>query len=125
MGFSQTETTHHFMLTRDGGFIQVEVNDAKDSENLNNIRQHLAHIARMFAEGDFDTPMLVHDRAPSGVAVMQRLKAEIKYAYEETEHGARVWLTTANAEALDAIHEFLRFQITDHKTGDPLEVSDR
>ena len=34
MGFSQTARTHHFRLTRDGGFIQVEVNDAADAENL-------------------------------------------------------------------------------------------
>jgi hypothetical protein len=24
---------------------------------------------------------------------------------------------------VNAVHEFLRFQITDHKTGDPLEVT--
>jgi hypothetical protein len=29
----------------------------------------------------------------------------------------------AHARALLAVHEFLRFQITDHKTGDPLTVS--
>src|SRR5947209_16925043 len=66
MGFSQTATTHHFILTRDGGFIQVEVNDTKDAENRDLIRQHLSHVARAFAEGDFDTPMFVHDRVPPG-----------------------------------------------------------
>jgi hypothetical protein len=33
-----------------------------------------------------------------------------------------VSIKTANAEALAAVHEFLRFQIEDHQTGDPLEV---
>lgn len=28
-------------------------------------------------------------------------------------------ITTANPKALKAIHEFLRFQIEDHRTGDP------
>lgn len=122
MGFSQTATTHHFKLTREGGFIQVEVNDPKDTDNLNSIRQHLAHIARMFAEGDFRTPMLVHDRMPPGVSVMERMKADIKYAYEETERGGRVRIETASAVALAAVHEFLRFQIEDHQTGDSTEV---
>ena len=125
MGFSQTATTHHFILTRDGGLIQVEVNDPKDAENLSSIRQHLAHIARMFAGGDFDTPMIVHDREPEGVPAMRRLRAGIKYAFEQTERGGRVRITATDAEARAAVHEFLRFQIKDHQTGDPLEVNDR
>ena len=122
MGFSQTETTHHFILTRDGGLIQVEVKDPADAANRDRIRQHLAHIAQMFAAGDFDTPMLVHARTPPGVPTMSRLKAEIVYAYEETEWGGRVRITAKSAEALAAVQEFLRFQIEDHQTGDPTEI---
>jgi hypothetical protein len=125
MGFSQTRTTHHFILKPDGGVIQVEASDPKDSESHEQIRQHLAHIARAFAAGDFETPALVHGRVPPGVPAMRRLKSEINYVYEETEGGGRVRIKTKNAEALAAIHDFLRFQITDHQTGDPLEVNDR
>jgi hypothetical protein len=53
---------------------------------------------------------------------MQRLKTEIKYEFEKMEGGGRVRITTQNAEALKAIHEFLRFQIKEHETGDPLEM---
>lgn len=122
MGFSQSETTHHFILNADGGVIQVEVKDPNDASSREQIRRHLAHVARAFAAGDFDTPMLVHARVPPGVPAMRRLKSEIGYAYEETERGARVRIKTKNAEALAAVHDFLRFQITDHETGDPLEV---
>ena len=118
MGFSQTETAHHFRLTRDGGLIQVEARDPADAANRDRIRQHLARVARMFAAGDFDTPLLVHARTPPGAAAMSRLKAEIVYAYEETERGGRVRITAKSAEALAAVHEFLRFQIEDHQTGD-------
>ena len=118
MGFSQTETAHHFILTRDGGHIQVEAKDPADAANRDRIRQHLAHIARMFAEGNFDTPMLVHARTVPGTSLMSRLKAEIVYVFEETERGGRVRITAKSAEALAAVHEFLRFQIEDHQTGD-------
>src|SRR5215210_2878657 len=77
MGFSQTETAHHFLLTRDGGVIQVEAKDAADAANRDRVRQHLAHVARMFADGDFETPMLVHARTPPGADAMSRLKADI------------------------------------------------
>ncbi|MFL6229249.1 MAG: hypothetical protein ACJ741_10760 [Pyrinomonadaceae bacterium] len=122
MGFSQTATTHHFLLMSDGGAIQVEVNDAKDAANRDQIREHLMHITEMFAAGNFETPMFVHGQVPPGVAVMQKLKAEIGYKYEETDTGARVRVSTRNREALNAVQDFLRFQIKEHRTGDPLEV---
>ncbi len=118
MGFSQTETAHHFLLTRDGGLIEVEVKDAADGSNRERIRRHLAHVARMFAAGDFDTPALVHARAVPGTQTMSRLKSEITYAYEETERGGRIRITAKSAEALAAVQDFLRFQIEDHRTGD-------
>jgi hypothetical protein len=122
MGFDHQKTTHHFLLYADGGAIEVTANDGNDKESRDQIRKHLGHIAGMFAEGNFKAPMLIHEQVPPGVPVMQRLKAEIKYDYEETERGARVRIRTADAEALSAVHEFLRFQIKDHETGDPTEV---
>ncbi|HKY04808.1 MAG TPA: hypothetical protein VJQ56_07960 [Blastocatellia bacterium] len=123
MGFSHTKTTHHFRLFRDGGAIEVEANDPKDAASRDRIRQHLAHIAQAFANGDFAIPEEVHNQVPPGAAAMNRLKEAVKYSFEETERGGRVRISTANAEALSGIHEFLRFQIKDHRTGDPLEVS--
>jgi hypothetical protein len=123
MGFSQSKTTHHFLLKRDGGSIEVEANETADQASSEQIRQHLARIAQMFAEGDFNVPMFVHAQNPPGVPAMKRLRAEIKYEFEKTERGGRVRLRTGNAEALAAIHDFLRFQIEEHRTGDPLEVN--
>jgi len=119
MGFSQTATTHHFLIMKDGGAIQVEVNDPKDTENRDKIRMHLAEIAKEFQDGIFTTPFAVHSQVPPGVPVMDELKAEIKYTYEETDHGARVRITTTDPKALAAIHDFLKFQIEEHQTGDP------
>ena len=121
MGFSQTATTHHFLLREDGGAIQVEVNDMKDTENRDKIRQHLAMIAKQFQKGVFTTPFAVHGVVPPGVPEMDRLKREITYSYEQTDGGARVVISTSNKNALAAVQSFIRFQITEHKTGDPLK----
>jgi hypothetical protein len=94
MGFSQEKTTHHFYLTKTGGVIQVEANDPKDTVSRDQIRQHLRHIAVMFAEGNFDIPMFVHDQVPPGVPAMQKLKSAISYKYEEVERGGRVLIST-------------------------------
>jgi hypothetical protein len=51
---------------------------------------------------------------------MTRLKSSLDYAAENLPSGGRVHITTANSEALNAVHDFLRFQIQEHKTGDSL-----
>jgi hypothetical protein len=122
MGFSQTATTHHFLLNPNGGVIQVEVKDSADATNLNEAKRHLEHIAKAFQTGDFDIPMFVHDTVPPGVPEMKRLRKDIQYSFEETPNGGRVVISSANKEALEAIHRFLRFQIEEHKTGDPMDV---
>jgi hypothetical protein len=122
MGFSQTKTTHHFSLTQDGGVIQVSANDPKDAVSQGQIRMHLPHIASAFASGDFADPMEVHGQTPPGVPMMKRLKAQIQYKFEATDTGGRVLIRSNNAEAILAIHDFLRFQIREHHTGDSLKI---
>jgi hypothetical protein len=122
MGFSHEKTTHHFRLYPDGGAIEVTANDPKDAESRSQIQMHLAHITTKFSDGDFEAPMLIHDQVPPGVPVLQRLKHEVRWHFEKSAHGGRVAITTRNPEALQAIHEFLRFQISDHQTGDVTAV---
>ena len=76
----------------------------------------------MFSEGEFDAPMLIHEKVAPGVPVMKELKAAIRYDFQPTERGGSVLLSTKNARALEAVHQFLRFQIEDHKTGDSTKV---
>jgi len=124
MGFSHEKTTHHFWLHADGGAIQVDADSEADADSRERIQSHLAHIAVRFAEGDFALPMQVHSVTPPGADTMSRLRARIHYTYEPSPTGGRVQIRTDDPEALAAIHDFLRFQITDHQTGDPLEVTE-
>lgn len=123
MGFSHEKTTHHFILLKDGGAIQVSVNDPKDDASREHIRMHLSHAAEMFSAGNFNVPMFIHDTTPPGVPTMTKLHSEIHYRYEETDTGGKVVIDSANPKAVKAVHEFLRFQIAEHKTGDPIEVT--
>jgi len=123
MGFPHDKTTHHFRLYADGGAIEITADDSKDSANIQPIRSHLAHIVSMFSKGDFALPMFIHDRVPPGVAVMKEKRSDISYSFEELPAGGRVRIKTADADALKAVHEFLRFQIEDHRTGDTTEIS--
>ena len=122
MGFPHDKTTHHFRLYSDGGAIEVTVNDTKDSQNMQAIRSHLTRIATMFSNGEFSIPMFVHDQVPPGVPVMKEKRAELSYNFEELPSGGRVRIKTTNPDAPKAVHDFLRFQIEDHHTGDTTEI---
>jgi hypothetical protein len=122
MGFSHLKTTHHFRLSSSGGSIEVQTTDPGDRTSRDQIRAHLQKITAAFKKGDFSSPMMTHSRIPPGVPTMQRLKGDIGYKYAETKTGGKVLISTANSDALKAVHEFLRFQITDHRTGDPMAI---
>jgi hypothetical protein len=120
MGFDQTATTHHFRLTAQGGDIEVTANDASDAASIGQIRTHLQQVARMFSAGNFTAPMLIHAKEPPGVKTMKRAGDRIRYGFQEIERGGTVTIATASPKLRAAVQEFLRFQIKDHKTGDPV-----
>jgi hypothetical protein len=122
MGFSHEKTSHHFQLKAGGGLIEVEAKDAGDTKSRGQIRSHLRHIAQKFASGDFTAPMLIHAKTPPGVPVMKQLRSTTTYESEAIERSGRVRVITSNAKALAAVHEFLRIQLSDHRTGDSGEV---
>ena len=80
----------------------------------------------MFGSGDFDVPMLVHEAKDiPGTAVLSARKESISYRYRETPEGGRVEIVTSDPETLKALHEFLRYQIQEHHTGDKGTVEQR
>jgi hypothetical protein len=122
MGFDQTTTTHHFLLSKNGGAVQVSANDAKDTTAIHQIRTHLQEQVKKFRAGDFSAPQHTHGVTPPGVAGMKLYASKIMYRYEPMLLGGRLNITTQDRNALSAIHDFLRFQIKDHQTGDPTTV---
>src|SRR6266705_4594998 len=94
MGFAQGKTTHHFLLRKDGGAIQVTTNSAGNKASKDEIQMHLHHIAQAFKSGEFNIPMFVHDQTPPGVATMTKLKDQIKYKYEAADNGGQVVISS-------------------------------
>jgi len=123
MGFDQAVTTHHFRLSATGGTIEVGVKNQADETNRAAIREHLKGIAAQFAVGDFEKPFATHGERPDGVADMVERRGDISYTFELLPDGGQVRIETADRKALDAVHRFLRYQIREHKTGDPLTVA--
>lgn len=112
---------HHFLLSTDGGVIRLEVKDATQTAARDRVRAHLKEIARSFSAGDFSMPARIHDQVPPGVEGMTARRGAIHYTFSETPRGGTVTIATADAAAIAAVHDFLRFQISDHGTGDPVQ----
>jgi hypothetical protein len=122
MGFSHETTAHHFALLSDGGIIEVDIKADQDDATRDQIRSHLTHIAAMFNANDFDVPMFIHDTVPPGVTTMKEKHDAITYTFQPTDRGGQVRITTHDPTALKAVHDFLNFQIVDHRTADTTGV---
>jgi hypothetical protein len=90
-----------------------------DEAVITAVRSHLRFISADFARGDFNKPFQTHGEIPPGVPEMQKGRLKITYRYEDLPQGGAVRIDTKDPQALDAVHTFLRYQITEHKTGDP------
>ena len=82
----------------------------------------LAENGLMSAAGDFSIPMFIHATVPPGVETMKRLSKKVSYLVQNTDQGAEIRIIADDPETIQAVHNFLKFQIEDHRTGDPLKV---
>jgi hypothetical protein len=122
MGFDQEKTRHHFRLTATGGAIEVIVLDRADQALREQVRAHLKEVAVDFAAGRFAKPLATHGELPPGARTMEVRRNRITYTYEAMPDGGRVLIATADRRAKSAVHDFLRYQIREHVTGDSTAI---
>jgi len=53
---------------------------------------------------------------------MKARRNEISYRFDSIPSGGKVVINTEDPKALHAVHEYLQYQIREHKTGDSVEV---
>ena len=116
MGVDQHTSTHRFDDLPDGGRIELQ-RDQDDPADVAQIREHLQHITRAFAAGDFSDPAFVHHHDMPGTGVMMWKKAVITYTYAPLPRGGEVRIRTRDPEAIRAIHEFMAAQRGEHRAG--------
>jgi hypothetical protein len=116
MGVDQYTSRHRFEVLADGGRIELQRIE-EDSAGTDTIRRHLREIAAAFKAGDFSTPGFVHWKEVPGVPVMTERRGAISYGYRDLPRGGELRITSKDSLAVKAIHEFLAFQNSDHRTG--------
>ena len=117
MRVDQYTSQHVFEPLPDGGRIVLQRKE-KDPGGEQTIRAHMRTIAAAFSRGDFALPGFVHAMTDvPGTATMKRLHDEVTYTPRDIAGGGEVRISTKNAEAIAAIHDFLAFQRMDHRAG--------
>ncbi|MFL5482955.1 MAG: hypothetical protein ACJ8AK_12310 [Gemmatimonadaceae bacterium] len=121
MGVDQYTSQHVFEPLPTGGRIVLQRKEA-DSAGEAVIREHMRTIAKAFAAGDFTLPGVVHamEDVP-GTQQMRALHDDITYTPKDLPRGGEVIIATSNPTAIEAVHEFLAFQRTDHRAGMHME----
>ena len=113
MGVDQNTSHHVFDDLADGGRIELQA-DSADSTAIAAIRAHLSTITSAFQAGNFSTPDFVHSGRVPGTDVMAAKRSAISYVFAALPRGGEVRITTHDAEALHAIHQFLAYQRQEH-----------
>ncbi|HEX4562550.1 MAG TPA: hypothetical protein VH113_12015 [Gemmatimonadales bacterium] len=113
MGVDQNASKHVFDDSADGGRIELQA-DSTDSTTIAVIRAHLSTVASAFQTGNFSTPEFVHGGSVPGTEVMAAKRSAITYTFAPLPRGGEVRISTHDAEALHAIHQFLAYQRQEH-----------
>lgn len=115
MGVDQYTSQHVFEPLADGGRIVLQ-RDTDDSAGTVTIRAHMRTIATAFASGNFALPGFVHAMQDvPGTKVMKELHSEISYIPRDLPRGGEVIISTRDPRAVQAVHDFLAFQRSDHR----------
>ncbi len=115
MGVDQYTSRHVFESLPDGGRIELQ-REVDDSAGASQIRRHLAEVAGQFARGEFTAPFLVHGQEVPGTRVMAAKRGRIRYRVASLPRGGEIRIRTSDPDAVAAVHEFLAFQRSDHRT---------
>ena len=117
MGVDQYSSQHVFESRPDGGRIELQRQE-DDSAGVARIRRHLGEIVEQFRRGDFSAPFAVHDQVVPGTRVMEARAGRISYTARSLPRGGEIVISSGDAGAIAAVHEFLAFQRSDHRVVD-------
>jgi len=117
MGVDQYTSQHVFESRPDGGRIELQRQE-NDSAGVAQIRRHLGEVVDQFRRGDFSAPFTVHAQEVPGTRVMAAKGDRIRYTVRNLSRGGEIRITSHDADAIAAVHEFLAFQRSDHRAGE-------
>jgi hypothetical protein len=120
--FDEGKATQHFYLLKNGGAVELAAKDPADKPTIEAIQKHLELQAKNFEKGNFDITSTEKGKFPESVNTMKKLRKEITFEVMQLDAGAALRMFSVNTQARQAIQDFLKLQIEERHTGDPMEI---
>jgi hypothetical protein len=118
-GLDNERVDRHFYVLKNGGAVEVLAKNPNDEATVKAIQTYLKKESDLWTKGNFETITAVYGRPPEGTPQLKKLRNDVTFAVVPEENGAVLRMLTVNPTAKSAIHDYLRFQIDQLKTGDP------
>lgn len=118
-GFDSERVNRHFYVLKNGGAVEITAKDSGDEATIKAIQTYLKKESDLWTKGNFETVTAVYGRPAEGTVQLKKLRDDVTFAVVPEENGAVIRMLTVNPTAKAAIHDYLRFQIDQLKTGDP------
>jgi hypothetical protein len=120
LGTDAGKIVQHYYLVKNGGVIEFAAKDPNDSATVAVLQKYFETQKDLFEKGKNDADADVHGKLPDGVPILKKLRNEITFFAVKNDDGGALRMFSTNDQARQAIQDFLKFQISEHKTGDPL-----
>ena len=119
-GIDSDRVQRHFYVLKNGGAIEITAKDANDEATIKAIRTWLKKESDFFTKGNYESAAAIYGKAPESTIQLKKLRDEVNFAMVQEDNGAVLRMLTVNPQAKAAIHEYLKFQIDQLGTGDPI-----
>jgi len=115
----ESKIERHYWLLKNGGAIEFICKAPCDSSTQASIQGYLDSLGKAFEKGSFDAEFVSGSNAPETLATLRKLREEVTFQSASSEVGYSLRMLTVNPQAREAIYDFIRYEITNRKTGDP------
>ncbi len=118
VGVSLDKFILHYYLVKNGGVVELAAKDPGDAATVAAIQKYLQSQRELWEKGKETVVTEIHGTFPEPAATMRKLRNEITFYMAKTDNGGVLRMFSINDQARAAIQDYLKFEITQHKTGD-------
>lgn len=123
LGTDVDKIVQHYYLVKNGGVIEFTAKDPADNATISTVQKYLEAQKGLFEKGKTEADSDLYGKVPDGLLALKKLRNDITFFAVNTDNGAALRMFSVNEQARQAIQDFMKFQINEHKTGDPLQVA--
>ena len=118
LGVSLDKVVVHFYLVKNGGVVELAAKDPNDNTTIAALQKYLQNQKDLWEKGKEAAVSEVHSKPPECANIMRKLRNDITFYAAKTDAGGVLRMFSINEQAKNAIQDYFKYEIAEHKTGD-------